>query len=616
MAFGYVTYPGVQSVLNFEFTDSAGLSPSRAYLDIMPQDEVPLLDGDLDIYYFDDSNGSYHITIKDMHLDSANYQRDSGGKVVRLNLMDERWRWGFGEISGRYNFRQAKCYDAAFAEGAAVDFVDPDHEKNPQEMAELLIEAMGYSDSDWDYSILPTEPRPNVDWDHTNPAQELARLADQFGCRIVPVRSDGSWAIVKLGEGADLPDQWPYQDPGDGIDPVEAPDYLKIVTAPILYEARLPLEAVGKDYDTLFYPLSELSYCPNGGSFIYSDPEFWDIDNTREILPDESLVSPQELAQQTIYKCFKLQGASLALQGAEHDFVIPGISDPVDVQRIIITEDRVVSQISNGSTSVVPLHAFIEGTFWDDRKSADSGNYPLGTRLDISLLSQKYMDDDDVSYSFSLSNSEDVRHSLISFNAQVTSWAMVPNPAGGANIESFMNPPTLYLHTAVKIRDAGTWQAMRDERYRYIGTGPEPTDGPDSNGVFIKTIIKNDIQPWYRGRYTTDGTLVDTLDNHELVTKQCDAYLDDLEQIYEVVNNERRRYIGLYPIDLDGKIQQVSYHIGSQGQDTIASKNTEHDFELPTYDDRRAREARKNPENREARAEEIREELRQKGIVI
>ena len=73
------------------------------------------------------------------------------------------------------------------------------------------------------------------------------------------------------------------------------------------------------------------------------------------------------------------------------------------------------------------------------------------------------------------------------------------------------------------------------------------------------------------------------------------------------MSTSTRTYLGLFPIDMDGAIQQVSYRIGKQGADTIASKGTEHDFDIPQYAERRQRDGRKNQEERMKLLKEISE---------
>lgn len=211
---GLFSYPGIQSFESIEGSDISGISPSVFVAKIFPQDEVPQADGDLVFSY----NGNT-ITIWDAHIDRADYEQGSGGKTVIVRFLDSRWKWQAGrEITGRYNIKLPNNY------------VDPRHEKTPQELAKLCFDAMG--ETSIDVTQLPNDARPDIDWVSMPAAEALARLCDELGCRIVPQRSTRQWAIVVVGEGADLPDNgWPYNDHGLGIDPKETPDYIRIVTA-------------------------------------------------------------------------------------------------------------------------------------------------------------------------------------------------------------------------------------------------------------------------------------------------------------------------------------------------------------------------------------------------
>jgi len=625
---GNAVYPGINAMDSFEFTDLAGISPAVATMNIFPQYGLPLADGDIVLTYSDGSN-SYTITLANMHVDAASFVRGQGGQIVRVRFLDERWKWAFGAISGRYNIKLVKCYDAAFAQGAATEFVDPDHEKTPQQLAKLLYAAMGYADSQWDVTVLQSgtrgNARPETDWDYSNPAQELAKLCDDLGCRIVPVRSTGTWKVVILGEGPELPDNYPYQDPAEGIDPVEAPLWLRIVTAPILCGSRLALEAVGKDLDQHYDLLGNLSYVPiltdNAGltrqTFDYSDLTFTDISNIRQQQPDESLISPRECAVQSVLKTFKIKYATAAIESPDsEDASIPGIDDRIQIKQLILTDTRVEPFIVAGSTTAQSLPAFVEGVFCSNLKPIDSVNYPLGSRIDLAAKSEAFKDDVDDTFGFSIQKSEDARFTLITFNRPAFQIGTLPQLQGVAGtFLSQMIPATLFLHTAVQVRDRVTWQPMRDWRTRYIGTGPEPTSGPDAVGARVLAIIKSDIQPWFRGIYQLDGTLTDTLDNEEAVTNQCNYYLDAIQATFETVDNATRTYNGLFPIDMSGTIQQVTYIIGPGGSDTIASKNTEHDFDIPGYAARRARDSRKGQVLKEIRSQEIINDLRSKGLV-
>ena len=603
---GRFSYPGIQQWEDVDFTDISGISPSMCTVSVYPQEGFPAADGDITFTYGDNS-----ITIAHCHIDAAKYVQNSGGQIVQVTIMDERWKWKFGTISGRYNFKNVKAYDAAFSSGSGVGFVDPNHEKKPQELASLLIQAMGYSDSDWDLTRLPNDARPEVNWTEANPAQELHNLADQFGLRIVPVRSTGGWSLVVTGEGNDLPSDIPYTpDVSQGFDPAEIPDWIRIVTAPTLYETRLRLSPVAKDIDGIWKTYDQLSYSPIPGSldpFIGTDTQFIALDDKRRFQQDGTLVCPRELALQTVFKNFVLARSPVAF--LTYSFTIPGLPDPVTADRIIISDKLVRPWIDPNDQTVHERPAFIEGTFWTTIKGA-TGNWPLGTRLDRPGLHYASPSQVDEVVSFNVSLNEDSRWSMVTLSDQVTKYLKKGDPSGD---DTPTGIPELYLHCACQIRDSKTWSVNRYSVARWIGPG-NPTGSADDVGAFVWSIIKDDIQPFFRGVYALDGTLTKTIDNTDQITIECNYYLDALVKTLESLTNETKTFIGLWPIDLDGKIQQVSYKINKSGCDTVASTNTEHDYELPPYDARRQRDARKNQANRKAVTRELMDNLVKAGM--
>ena len=631
---GIVSYPGILQWESFSLTDISGISPSTAIMDVYPQDEIPDAEGDLVITY-----GDVTIRFKDCKIDSANYVRGSGGKIIQVSFFDERWRWQFYDISGRYNFKFVKAFypqdDAQFFGQAAVGLVDTNHEKTPQQLAILCVEAMGYAASDWDVSALPNDARPEVNWVAANPAQELSRLCDSLGCRIVPVRSSGKWRIVTTGNGLELPENYPYEDPSNGIDPAEIPDWIKIVTGPILYEARIQLSPVGKDVDGRWKALKDLSYAvvpadnpadltkltgTNSNPFLYCDPQFSTISRTRVRQTDNSLIAPIELAQQTVYRAFAMTEVP-----DDHDtndegkstIRIPGLEGGANIRQIVLTDKLVRPYIDPSDNTVHYLPAFVEGSFWNKFRNA-TDNYPLGTRID--RPSPNFGDGFDQVVTFSMSVDEDSRYSLITFSEQMRRSIQALSPPGSRGPRTMATyitaNPRLFYHAAVHIRDPETWALNRHTISLWVGYGPEPDgESPDDIGAVTKTVIKEDIQPFYRGVYSASGALVKTIDNLETVERQAEYYINSLIPTFETKANSTRTYVGIFGINLDGQIQQVTYKIDKGGASTVASTNTEHNWQIPSYDQRRQRDARKNPENRASVAKELEITLRQGGYL-
>ena len=92
-------------------------------------------------------------------------------RMWSLSVLDRRWKWKFGEVSGRYNSLRPD------------NDLDERTEKTPRELATLLLDAMG--EENYDISALPDTARPHVNWYFANPALELQNLCDSLGCRVI-----------------------------------------------------------------------------------------------------------------------------------------------------------------------------------------------------------------------------------------------------------------------------------------------------------------------------------------------------------------------------------------------------------------------------------------------
>src|SRR5262245_10022613 len=121
---GRASFPGVQSVLSCSYTMSHGISPSVGQMEIVPQAGVGL-GGTLVLF-----DGVTTITLRDCRVDQSSVRLDQGGFVTSLSILDRRWKWAFGEISGMYNRRM---------ENGALDLTT---EKTPQQLVALCLQAM------------------------------------------------------------------------------------------------------------------------------------------------------------------------------------------------------------------------------------------------------------------------------------------------------------------------------------------------------------------------------------------------------------------------------------------------------------------------------------------
>lgn len=238
-------FPGINGVVRWTFTLSHGISPSVCSVDIVPQATLPAEMGTLQILF-----GSVRMQFRDCLIDSAKVRRSGAGQIIGLAILDRRWKWKFGEISGRYNLR--------LKDGK----VDPATEKTPHQLATLLFQAMG--ESSFSVGELPNTSRPEVEWSYANPAHELAALAESLGCRVV-LGIDNRVSLRRIGTGALLPDVGAQRSEDFGFDPPTRPDSLKLIGGPTRFQTKFRLEAVGEDSDGSIRPIDQLTYKPTAG---------------------------------------------------------------------------------------------------------------------------------------------------------------------------------------------------------------------------------------------------------------------------------------------------------------------------------------------------------------
>lgn len=568
---GEASYPGIVAYESFEFCDCSGNQPSVGRMTVFPQYGFPARDGDLVLTYNDQA-----ITLKDLHIDSVRYEVGGGGRIVEVRFLDSRWKWAHRSISGRYNFRLPD------------NRVPPGHEKTPQELAALCFTALG--ETVFDVSALPNENRFEIDWDHASPAQELDRICHELGCRIVPVRSLGGWKIVVRGEGDDLPD-YPAEDVGEGIDPQEIPDYIKIVTAPIRYQMKLPLGAVGKDVDRGWKRLSELSYAPfpslpSGGFGTNDWREFRQIDSQAIPLSDGSIVNPQGLARDTVFRCYRIEfenqpGCAVNSQG-EWGMAVPTWSSVVTRRQMMLANSLVETWTDSAGTSH-QRPAYICGVFSGELTEGPLANHADGTRIESQAVDAITMADQRMSFSLCL-DPGDTDRSIMTLSPKMV--RQIPPLTGVIGLVPFVlewQEADLQFGSAFQIRNPDTWQPQRYEYLLQVGEGTDES--------FTQTVMRDDIRPAvivdYQGRIPTGYRT-----NFHEVQTQCRSAAQALARRYATVTSQQRTYIGLYPIDLDGAICQVTYSISRQGASTIASRGTEHSWYTPDHEQRRQQVAR------------------------
>ena len=295
------------------------------------------------------------LQFTDCKVDKASFRFNQGGLLWQFSIFDRRWFWAFGEISGDYNERTPNVQSQQSLDN--LGSINPDTVQTPQQLAALLLDAM--KEPVYNVSQMPDITRPEVHWQNDPPAQALASLADQLGCRVV-LKLDDSVAVVQQGVGAALPATNVLAFSAV-VDPPEQPDAFKVVGGKTRYNPTFLLEAVGLDIDGTIQLIDDLTYKPAGGwiatdpfffygvqgwgplsDFVFAQPPLWV--NYQTI----AQINPQQLARQTVYRWYRISmndvdATPVAISGvtntpnpvittaAPHGFQL---GDPVNIQGV------------------------------------------------------------------------------------------------------------------------------------------------------------------------------------------------------------------------------------------------------------------------------------------
>ena len=476
-------------------------------------------------------SGVRNVFFYDVKLDAPYTQRDPNGlQVITCRILDRRWKWQFGDIYGRYNFRDS-------GNNLIIN-----SEKTPRELATLLLNAMG--ESGYDVSSLPNDTRPEVDWIGDNPAEQLNELAESLGCRVV-LKLDNTVALLPLGTGEDLPTEFVITR-AHGFDPAEIPEVLKVISGPVRFQQKFQLEAVGKDTDGSIKLIDDLSYAPAAG---------WSKESPYYPLMSSTNTDAKALAQETVWKWYRIVGPDLPddVNDPDGDFVTDKLRD------ILPIDDFLVDMETDPDGNLIPMKAYVEGSYWEmDPGKTDPTNTTTTTY-------KKYKG------SFSI----DRERGIVQFSD------FVVKISGNEWV-----PASLYLVCSFNARDKTTRQTVRYFRERSLPDG--------ISGTGKQVIRRDEIIPTLKVTYNSSGAATGSTVNLTDIQTEADYHLDAQEAAYQTVETDDGEQFAIYEVSPDGAIQQVQWSVViNQGAKTRASRNTEHNWKVPSYEEsKRIREAK------------------------
>jgi hypothetical protein len=228
---GTCSYPGL-NIRYASFTFSRGVTPSIATLVCTPFDGLDLPPSTLRFDY-----GNVSVQFPDSAIMAAFIRKRhmNKGWLWSVQVMDRRWRWAFGSISGEYNRRTPS------------GLIDPNNQKTPAQLAALCLNALG--ESGYNVSQMPEGVFPYVNWQNVNPALALASLCDYVACEVVLNHLTNKVEIWPLGVGpgtqtgfGELHQKYRYS-------PRNVPSAIEVHGGDSHFQNKLRLRAVGLDTD-------------------------------------------------------------------------------------------------------------------------------------------------------------------------------------------------------------------------------------------------------------------------------------------------------------------------------------------------------------------------------
>ena len=520
-----VTFNGLLQVVRASFSFAPGISPSTATLDIAPQAAPVAERGTLVL-----AHGQTRLVFPDCKLDMAAATRDAAGQVCQLSILDRRWMWRYGHISGLYN--------RARPDGA----LDDDTKRSARRLAELCLAAMG--ERAFDVSPLPADQYPPTDWDMTNPAQALAELADEFGCHVT-LALDNRVRLRRVGTGANLDTDTTLVADSPAIDLVESPDALLAVAAPIRFQFDFELEAVGFEPDGEIKPIDELSYAPTTGWGAIDLADFFGVRD----------VKLRGLARECVFRAYRVVVPD-DIHGFEwRDTTDADVSPGGDRSRlrrlsqVLPIEDQQV-ETSNDPGRPTPRQAMVYGVFSrEDLDAADN----LSTSL-TPLPSRPTADQTKAIYT---------RGYRLDLDRGVVHFA---DYVYRLDSDGLRRPADLRLRAATHVRHAETRQPLRYRRRRSLSVGGAT---PTRDGV----LVRDEIVPAVYARYDRNFRVVETFSNRAGVTRLLDTHLDLAAAAFARRRARSRTYAGLRKFEPDGAIRRVTWDISSSGVTTTAARD-------------------------------------------
>ena len=523
------SYPGLSAITQASVRLPSGRSPGRIRIVSQDSSDSPnpygtfqLTEQDLD----DDPVSSTFIAMPLCAVVQSTPQPD--GSLITI-LEDFRWLWRFGAIDGVYN--------------RTKDNEDIEFEKTPQELATMLLDAMG--EVGYDISALPNDARPFVKWRSSVPSVELDRLCSKLGCKI-DLDEDGKVLVSQVGVGNGLPNL-PNRDRFvSNATVAQLPTQIRLATGNVQYECRFPLEAIGPDTDNTWKPINSLSWKPSGVAWGDSYPYYAEWDDDETITLEGVKQTKRQAAQRYIFKYYRPTG--VVGGGGENDLNPPGMDESIpDIEELeqLYPLKNYRNQFWLDAQGVKQQErARLHGTFFEEDPDKLENSDPNST------------------WSFGWRIDGDRGHIITSQAAILES--------GDSRIEA-----DLTVTCVVEADWVGLNQKVYYSRWR---------DNADNKAIGgVATETRKDIMLRYTPTYEDDGDLDTVADNLAEVDAECDHYLDAMALKYQQRPSGTVYHSGIHKTGLAGDIHEIQWSAGGAPSETVIGFNANISPWTPDY---------------------------------
>jgi len=433
------------------------------------------------------------------------------GYVVNVPILDRRWKWKYGSILGAYNIRDTNIR------------LDTATEKTPQELATLLLRAMG--ERRFSVGELPNKSRPTKRWIYANPAQELDILCRELGC-VVSLGLDNVVRIHKVGVGR-VPPKGKTVTVSYSINPADIPDSIGYVGGKTEYQIRWDTEAVGIDTDGSVKLLDDLSYTPSSGwssEFPMTFPNVLDQFGEKE----------HSLATKSVWKMYRITKPVSQTKPFNHSRLL-----------VLPITDRLIETKYNSTTGKYdPIPAIIRGKYWKGYNTpyAATKNTDKNTEIDVD-------------------HSIDTSTGIITFTDPVIKLGDNNDIASADitlemayNAKGTVTKPT-------NIFDRATYEQRVSPRPS--GTGPM---------VVREESVLRTLQA---SGYGSDGIPTNVKDNSKQFVQLAREFVQAKLAQFRQVDSFTTTYAGFKAVNLSGAITQIAWSFGRQGGTTKVGYNNE-----------------------------------------